>query len=127
MSFPPVAAIVFPSASPYIQQRENRTTDAPVTQDLIFDLDCRLEIIGGYNGDPVSTNLLYLQLHDSNAAIAPGHAPVVVLPVYGGSVYSYGIEQHFANGLVVALSTTEYTFTAPAADYLNYAAVVRTR
>lgn len=76
----------------------------------------RLLIVYGFNDSAAD---LYLQTFDQAGALAGGEVPVGCnLPVPAGEFFSlvpgpYGRE--FANGIVVGLSTTLATYTAPGA------------
>lgn len=121
----PLPVVLSPSGFPV--KRQSPLSAVLVTQAVISAVPCELAIVAGYNSDPTATDLLYVQLHDASAAIAPGTVPEVVIPVYGGKTpYSYGLELDFAIGLVIALSTTELTFTAPASNWLAFSCVYRT-
>jgi hypothetical protein len=136
MAFPPVTQIIAPLPLPVVLRDSTTYTvivraksgAALVSQATLFANDCLLDVVGGYNSDPTASDLLYVQLHDAAAAIAPGAVPAVVIPVYGGKTpYSFAIETIFLNGLVIALSTTELTFTAAASPWLAYNVNYRTR
>lgn len=96
-----------------------------VTQAVIAAVPCELEAVVGYNSDPTVSDLLYVQLHNAAVAIAPGAVPAVVIPVGGTLPYSLAMELRFSAGIVIALSTTELTFTAPASPWLAYSAIYR--
>lgn len=78
-------------------------------------------IIGvtGYNSHPTDT--LYVQIHDTSAAaIVLGAVPEIIIPVPGNKIaFSYGLQHLLSDGFLIAISTTELTFTAPAAAYLH--------
>lgn len=96
-------------------------------QMLISAVACELDCVAGYNSDPTPGNLLYVQLHNAIGVIAPGAVPAVVIPVYGGKTpYSLAMNLRFPTGLVLALSTTELTFTAAASPWLAYSVTYRT-
>jgi hypothetical protein len=82
--------------------------------------------VAGYNADPV--NDLFVQIHEENFfPILNGAVPVVVIPVPKGfSTFSYGLTVSVTdplNFLIVAISTTELTFTAPPNDFLWFSAM----
>lgn len=134
MIFPPVVRIapvpldvVIVPGQPYDVERKARTANVLVTQAVVSAVPCALDQIFGYNSDP-GAGILYVQLHDKAVAVVLGDAPFVIIPVpSGGKVpYSLAAETIFAVGLVVAISTTELTFTPPAANYLNFNVNYRT-
>lgn len=77
----------------------------------------------GFNSDPA--NLLYVQMIDQLAAPVGGEAPDIIIPVPSLAAFSYSLPISFSFGIVIAISTTPLTFTAPAANYLSYAILYR--
>ena len=78
--------------------------------------------ISGYNSGPAQ----FIQLHDRVAALAGGEVPVLNIAVGAAANYSidfgvYGMT--FANGLMVANSSTAATLTAGAADCQFFARI----
>jgi hypothetical protein len=87
----------------------------PVVQVVVSTEPCELRTLTGYNSNADTTLELYVQLHEAGAAIAPGAVPAVVIPVKGRQTFSLSQDLEFAH-LVLAISTTEFTFTAAAAS-----------
>jgi hypothetical protein len=85
----------------------------------------RLSQVAGYNADTVQ---LFVQIHEVAASpIVNGAVPVVIIPVPGlFGTFSYGLLVSVVNPahfFVVAISTTELTFTAPVSDFLWFSAM----
>lgn len=120
----PIPVIITDSGFPISHQASGEGT--LVTQAVIAAVPCELAEVAGYNSDPAVALLHYVQLHDAAAAIAPGAVPLAWFPVYGKATYSLAMQLRFAAGIVIALSTTEDVFTAPASDLLGYFCVYRT-
>jgi hypothetical protein len=65
-----------------------------------------------------------VQIHDKASAIAPGDAPVIVIPVPANrSLFAVDVPYKFTSGMQVGISTTETTYTS-AGNMLAYSAVV---
>lgn len=112
---------------PYGVKRQDGTGPLVQTQKVISVVPCELNVAAGYNRDPSATVQSWIQLHDAAALVLPGATPVVMFPVYGGnSPFSYAVDWEFFVGLVIAISTTETIFTAPAGNYLGFSATYRT-
>jgi hypothetical protein len=112
---------------PYGVKRQAGTGGLVQTQQLVSIVPCELNVCAGYNRDPSSATQLWVQLHDAAALVLPGALPAVTFPVYGGNTpFSYAVDWAFAVGLVVAISTSELAFAAPAGNYLGFSATYRT-
>lgn len=100
------------------RQRTNAGT--LVAQAQAFPWSCKLQTLVGYNA---SSAVAYVQLHDSKVALVGAEVPLFVIPVPANRVwFSLEIALEFDNGLTVALSTTENTFTSAGAN-MAYAVV----
>lgn len=127
-SFPPIVQVIDPIPFSVVvvpdvdfTRKRRALSNGLVTQQLVNDTECLLTLVGGYNSDVAPGSTSYVQLHDTNVPLVGGEIPIVIIPVSGGKIsYSYGIETLFSIGIVIAMSTTELTFTAPASDLLFF-------
>ena len=87
---------------------------------------CELRSLTGYCSDPNPAAQYWLQLHDAAAApLAPGANPLVIVPLRGGyQAFSYVQPIRTFDGLVLALSVSEYVFAPAASPWLLYTVIV---
>ena len=120
MSWPPFVATPNPLHVTTLEKQFSRPTQTfggtPKFESTICAETCQLTTLTGYINDPVGAAQLYVQLHDLGATpIAAGAVPKVVIPVKGVQLFSLTQGLTFNSGLVIGLSTTEWTFTAATA------------
>lgn len=86
----------------------------------------KLRSLTGYCSDPTEAAQYWVQLHDAAAApLALGANPKIIVPLRGGyQAFSFVQGVRFDNGIVVALSTTEATFTAAATPWLIWYGII---
>lgn len=80
-----------------------------------------LGVVYGVAGSAVTAQ--FLQIHDSAAAPAGGAVPNFSIPIAAGAPFSvdFGAYGMFcANGIQIAISSTQHTYTAGATDAAIY-------
>lgn len=93
----------------------------PAEQVVVSAVACELQTLTGYNSDSDTETELFVQLHEAGAVpLAPGAIPLVIIPVKGRQTFSLSQNLEFPE-LVLAISTTEFTFTG-AGDVMVYQA-----
>lgn len=80
---------------------------------------CTLNQLVGFQ---TNAALRYVQLHDvGGVTVGAGTVPLITLPVPGAStLFSFAFTWKFQKGLVIALSSTAFTFTADGSAELWY-------
>jgi hypothetical protein len=87
-------------------------SSAAISQVTISAQQSRLIVIAGYNSD--TANALFVQLHNKASAISNGDVPLIIIPVPASQPFSYSIPLVFSVGIVAAISSTEFLYTATA-------------
>lgn len=117
----PIDVVVTPNPLPVTTlippytQAFDRYGGAPKAESVIAG-PCELRAVTGYVDAGAADVPLFIQLHELDALpVAGGAVPKVVIPVLRGGTYSLVQALRFAPGLTIALSTTDWTYTAAGA------------